>query len=104
MSISALDSKVKYKEMGSYRDYYFLHNKFEDLNRFYNDCHTLVFAATTDDIDSDKIEKLYNSYNLYKDHAFSLDGTVNFEFNSYYSEQIGQSDCEKIVRSVLKNK
>lgn len=43
-----------------------------------------------------------NGDGYYRYHAVSADGTVNIEFNSYYSEQIDKSTCEKLVKDVLK--
>ncbi len=43
-----------------------------------------------------------NGEEYYRYHAVSTDGTVNIEFNSYYSEKLDKSTCEKLVKSVLK--
>ena len=43
-----------------------------------------------------------NGEGYYRYHAVSEDGVINIEFNSYYSEQLDKTTCEKLIKDVLK--
>lgn len=88
LGIACTDSYIEYKEMGNYRDMYYLNLKYDTLPKFYNKCHTVVYLGTTDLLDEEKIKDYYDAYELKEEGGYLKLVLIRYDDMGYaYSVQ-----------------
>lgn len=64
LNLSPSDIAIRYTNLKSYVCDYYYHDKFQDLETFYNNAHTFVYLSTLEDIDESLVYDFAQSHML----------------------------------------